>query len=494
MMEGFGVNTFRLVDAKGNWKLVKFHWKPRLGTWSLLWDEAQKLGGADPDFHRRDLWAAIERGEPVEYDLGVQVFDPPMAEGFGFDVLDATKLVPEELVPVTILGTMVLDENVSEFFAETEQVAFCPSHLVPGIDFSEDPLLQGRVFSYLDTQLSRLGGPNFHQIPVNRPRCPVHNFQRGGAMQMEIHHGRAAYEPGSLDDHGPRQSPERGFAGVLASTDGFAVRWRPESFGEHYGQARLFWVSQTEPEQRHIVDAFVFELSKVETPAIRSRMLGHLRLVDDALGQRVAEGLGMTGMVTAIEPAVPPPVTVNASPALSLYRRATPSIAGRVIGVLVTDGVDAGLLRVLESAAQAGGARIERVAPTIAGVHASTGVPVRVHHTVEGGPSLLFDAVVLAPAAERSTALASVPVVVGWVREAFVHLKAIGYTDAARVLLQAAGLHAMVGDDPGLVALESDPEAAEAEAPRSEGVDAFIRAAASHRIWSREPLVRPWPL
>jgi catalase len=473
MMEGFGVNTFRLVDAKGDWKFVKFHWKPRLGTYSLVWDEAVKLGGADPDYHRRDLWFAIERGETVEYDLGVQIFDPPMADRFGFDVLDATKVIPEELVPVTILGTMVLDENVSEFFAETEQVAFCPAHLVPGIDFSEDPLLQGRVFSYLDTQLSRLGSPNFHQIPVNRPRCPVHNFQRGGHMQMEVAAGRVAYEPSKLDAVGPRESPDEGFASVPAGTEGFKVRWRPESFAEHYGQARMFWSSQTAVEQIHIVNAFVFELSKVETFAIRARMLGHLTRVDQELGARVAEGLGMTAQAITPPAAVPPPGKVEESPALSLYARAIPSIAGRVIGLLTTDGVDAGLLRELQDAAKAGGARVEVVAPTIEGVLASDGQPVKVHHTVEGGPSVLFDAVVLAPTVGRATWLGGNPAAVEWVRNAFVHLKAIGYTDAAHALLQAAGLDGELGD-PGLVALETA------------GVDAFIQAASGHRIWSRE--------
>lgn len=473
MMEGFGVNTFRLVDKRGDWKLVKFHWKPRLGTYSLVWDEAVKLGGADPDYHRRDLWNAIARGEAVEYDLGVQVFDPPTAETFGFDVLDATKLVPEELVPVTILGTMVLDENVDEFFAETEQVAFCPSHLVPGIDFSEDPLLQGRVFSYLDTQLSRLGSPNFHQIPVNRPRCPVHNFQRGGHMQMAVHTGRAAHEPSLLDQSGPRESPERGFSSVPASTEGFKVRWRPESFAEHYGQARMFWLSQTDPEQRHIVSAFVFELSKVESPEIRARILGHLALVDTELSRGVAEGLGMAGMAATIEPAVPPPTSVERSPALSLYRRNVPSIAGRRIGVLVTDGVDAAIVRAVEDAARAGGARVELVGPTIGGVRASTGIPLKVHHTVEGGPSVLFDAVVVAPTAERADALTANPAAIEWVRTAFVHLKAIGYTNAAQGLLQAAGLDRVTGD-PGLVAIEVD------------GVEAFVDVASTHRIWSRE--------
>jgi len=474
MMEGFGVHTFRLVDRKGDWKLVKFHWKPRLGTYSLVWDEALKLGGADPDYHRRDLWNAIARGEPAEFDLGVQVFDPPTAEGFGFDVLDATKLVPEELVPVTILGTMTLDENVSEFFAETEQVAFCPAHLVPGIDFSEDPLLQGRLFSYLDTQLSRLGGSNFHQIPVNRPRCPVHNLQRGGFMQMAIHRGRSAHEPSALDSSGPREAPDRGFSNVPVSAEGFKVRWRPESFAEHYGQARMFWISQTEIEQRHIVDAFVFELSKVETLTVQARMLGHLALVDRELSQRVAEGLGMAGVATVVDPPVVPPATVEPSPALSLYRRAVPSIAGRVIGVLATDGIDAAILRGVEDAARAGGARMELVAPRIAGVRASTGVPLKVHHIVAGGPSLLFDAVVLAPTAAGVGALASQPAAVEWVRNAFVHLKAIGYTEAAQGLLAAAGIDRAAGH-PGLVPLEVD------------GVEAFIDAASQHRIWSREP-------
>ena len=474
MMEGFGVNTFRLVDRKGDWRLVKFHWKPRLGTASLVWDEAVKLGGADPDFHRRDLWNAIERGEHVEYDLGVQVFDPPQAEGFGFDVLDATKLVPEELVPVTILGTMVLDQNVDEFFAQTEQVAFCPANLVPGIDFSEDPLLQGRVFSYLDTQLTRLGGPNFSQIPVNRPQCPVHNFQRGGFMQMDVAQGRVAYEPSGLDPDGPREAPDAGFRHVPATTEGYVIRWRPESFAEHYGQARLFWISQTEPEQRHIVEAFTFELSKVEAVSIRAQILGHLQLVHPELAEGVAEGLGMTGQAARVEPAVPPADPGPPSPALSLYRNRTDSLAGRVIGVLVTDGVDAALLRELEHAAQAHRARVEVVAPTIEGIRTSDGSAVKVHHTVHGGPSVLFDAVVVIPAATAAS-LADEPAAVQWVRDAFVHLKAIGHIASAIDLLRAAGIAGRAKNgEPGLIALEQ------------QGIDELVSAAAQHRIWSRE--------
>src|SRR3984957_19078260 len=272
MIEGFGIHTFRLVDAKGASTFVKFHWRPKLGLQSVLWDEAVKINGADNDYHRRDMWDAISSGNFPEWDLCLQLFTEEEANGFDFDVLDPTKLIPEEMVPLKKVGRMVLDRMPDNFFAETEQVAFCPANIVPGIDFSNDPLLHGRLFSYLDTQLSRLGGPNFQQIPINAPKCPMHNFQRDGHMQTAVPAGRVAYEPNSLAPDGPRESPSRGFRTFPRSEGGGALRVRPEAFADHYSQARLFYVSQTESEQNHIVSALVFELSKVETPAIRLRV------------------------------------------------------------------------------------------------------------------------------------------------------------------------------------------------------------------------------
>ncbi len=275
MMEGFGVHTFRLVDGKGRSTFVKFHWRPKLGAQSVVWDEAVKISAADPDFHRRDLWQTINAGGTVEFELSIQAFTEEEANGFGFDVLDPTKLVPEELVPLKPVGRMVLDRNPDNFFAETEQVAFCVANVVPGIDFTNDPLMQGRLFSYLDTQLKRLGGPNFHQIPINAPKCPFANNQRDGHMQMQVPKGRVNYEPNSLAPAGPRETPTRGFASFPAKKTGNKLRVRPESFADHYSQARLFFASQTPPEQDHIVAALLFELSKVQTPAIRERVVSH---------------------------------------------------------------------------------------------------------------------------------------------------------------------------------------------------------------------------
>jgi catalase len=276
MMEGFGIHTFRLINDAGDAHFVKFHWRPKLGNSSVLWDEAVKIQGADPDFHRRDLWDSIAAGAFPEWELGLQIFDEATAEKFEFDVLDATKVIPEEFVPVQMVGKMVLDRNPENFFAETEQVAFCPSHLVPGLDFSEDPLLQGRLFSYLDTQMSRLGGPNFHQLPVNAPKCPFHSLQRDGIHQMSLQKGRVAYEPNSLDAEGPRESIDRGFQSSARAVTGATVRARPESFSDHYSQARLFYKSITPPEQKHLANALTFELGKLEVEAIRLRMLGTL--------------------------------------------------------------------------------------------------------------------------------------------------------------------------------------------------------------------------
>jgi catalase len=295
MMEGFGVNTFRLVDASGGTNFVKFHWRPVLGTAAVLWDEAVKISGADPDFHRRDLYESIESGKFPEFELGFQIIDQETADDLPFDVLDATKLIPEEVVPIEMVGKMVLDRNPDNFFAETEQVAFCPSHVVPGIDFSEDPLLQGRLFSYLDTQLSRLGSSNFHELPINRPKCPFANLQRDGHMQMQVPTGRGNYEPNSIDPVGPRETPAAGFHTAPIATEASKVRLRSESFKDHYSQARLFYRSVTPQEQKHIAQALTFELSKVDITEIRQRMLGHLDVIDEDLGSTVAEELGMSG-------------------------------------------------------------------------------------------------------------------------------------------------------------------------------------------------------
>ena len=345
MMEGFGVHTFRLINAKGAATFVKFHWRPKLGSQSVVWDEALKINGADPDFHRRDVWHAIERGDFPEWELSVQLFDQEFADKFDFDVLDATKIIPEEQVPLRPVGRMVLDRNVDNFFAETEQVAFCTANVVPGIDFSNDPLLQGRNFSYLDTQLKRLGGPNFHQIPVNAPRCPMANFQRDGHMQMRVPKGRVSYEPNSLSKDGPRENPEAGFATFPQPLDGQKVRHRSETFADHFSQARLFFDSQTEPEQNHIVSALIFELSKVETVAVRGALLAQLANIKPELAARVATGLGYRQPVEPAPAARPTRTDLKPSPALSILAKAPKTLQGRKVGILVDDGTDGALVQ-----------------------------------------------------------------------------------------------------------------------------------------------------
>ncbi len=342
-MEGFGVHSFRLVDHDGRSRFVKFHWKPAQGLQSVLWNEAVKINGADPDFHRRDLWDAIQTGAFPEWELGVQVFDDEFADSFDFDVLDATKFIPEELVPVTPIGRMVLDRVVDNFFAETEQVAFCTQNVVPGIDFTNDPLLQGRNFSYLDTQLKRLGSPNFTHIPVNAPKCPVAHFQQDGHMAMSNPVGRINYEPNSAtgDMRGPREDPLGGFTSFPADESGAKQRVRSERFADHYSQARQFLISQTPNEQEHIVKAFVFELSKVEDPVIRTRMVANLRNVDEDFATAIADGLGLAELPAATTPARTPIADLPPSAALSIVNNGPVSFAGRKVGALVTDGTDA---------------------------------------------------------------------------------------------------------------------------------------------------------
>ncbi|QDO99040.1 catalase [Ferrovibrio terrae] len=473
MMEGFGVHTFRFVNEKGNSTFVKFHWRPTIGSTSLIWDEAVKLAGADYDFHRRDLWNAIEAGDYPEFELGIQAFDEKTANKLGFDVLDPTKVIPEEIIPLQMIGKLVLDRNPDNFFAETEQVAFHPGHVVPGIDFTNDPLLQGRLFSYIDTQLSRLGGPNFHEIEINKPVCPMRNFQRDGLMRMAVAKGRVNYEPNSLGADTPRETPT-GFASFPEPSDGPKLRQRPESFADHYSHARLFWLSMTRPEQQHIVSAFAFELAKVETIAIRRRVLGRLKLVHADLCNGVEAALGMEGEAETLQPAVAAK-TMKISKALSLIAKAQPTIKGRKIGVLVTDGADAKLLKAVQDAAHGEGAMVEIVAPKIGGTKLGNGSTVVANHTISGGPSVLFDAVVLLPSADGVKKLVREAGAVAWVHDAFSHLKVIGNVAAAKPLMDKAG----VEPDDGIVALEG-----------AGGTKAFIAAAKQHRIWDREPKLR----
>ena len=351
-MEGFGVHTFRLVNAKGKSTFVKFHWKPRLGMQSVVWNEAVKINGADPDFHRRDLWQAIHSGRFPEWELGLQLFDEKFADEFPFDVLDATKLIPEEQIPVRKVGRLVLDRCVDNFFAETEQVAFCTNNVVPGIDFSNDPLLQGRNFSYLDTQLKRLGGPNFTNLPVNAPKCPFRTLQQDGHMALVNPKSRVNYEPNSLagPEAGPREDPSTGFHSFSSVEEGPKLRIRAESFADHYSQTRQFYISQTPVEQNHIADAFTFELSKVENPAIRARIVSHLLNVDGGLAEKVAKGLGFQNMPKRAEPAIPTRTDLEPSPALSILLNRPTKFEGRKVGALVTDRINSDLITALKKA------------------------------------------------------------------------------------------------------------------------------------------------
>ncbi len=473
-MEGFGVHTFRLLDAAGKSTFVKFHWKPKQGLQSVVWNEAVKINGADPDFHRRDLWDAINSGDFPEWELGVQLFDDAFADSFDFDVLDATKLIPEELVPIRIVGRLVLDRVVDNFFAETEQVAFCTQNVPPGIDFSNDPLLQGRNFSYLDTQIKRLGSPNFTHIPINAPKCPMAHFQQDGHMAMRNPKGRANYEPNSwgATQGGPRQDPVRGFTSFAEVADGPKQRVRSESFADHYSQARQFFVSQTPIEQKHIGDALVFELSKVERPDIRARTVSHLLHIDATLAATVAHGLGLALPDPAV--AAREPITdLPPSDKLSIVKNGPASFKGRKLGILVTDGADAAIFKALIKAVDAEEAVYEVIAPKIAGVTLSDGTTVAAKHKIDGGPSVLFDAVAVLASAEGAALLSLDAAAKGFATDAFAHCKYIGISAEAKPLFAKAG----IADD-----LD------EACLPLADAGDAktFIAACRALRYWPRE--------
>ncbi len=473
-MEGFGVHTFRLVDAEGKSTFVKFHWKPKQGLQSVVWNEAVKINGADPDFHRRDLWEAINGGDFPEWELGVQLFNDAFADSFDFDVLDATKLIPEELIPVRIVGRLVLDRVVDNFFAETEQVAFCTQNVPPGIDFSNDPLLQGRNFSYLDTQIKRLGSPNFTHIPINAPKCPMAHFQQDGHMAMRNPAGRVNYEPNSWGATlgGPREDPVRGFTSFAESADGPKQRVRSESFADHYSQARQFFVSQTPIEQKHIGDALVFELSKVERPDIRSRTVSHLLNIDAMLAATVASGLGLALPDPAVA-ARKPISDLPASDRLSIVKNGPQSFKGRKLGILLSDGADAAVFRALLKAVDAEGAVYEVIAPKIAGVTLSDGVTVAAKHKIDGGPSVLFDAVAILLSTEGGELLSGDAAAKDFATDAFAHCKYLGFSAEAQPIFVKAGL---VGDlDEACLPLT---KAADAKA--------FIEACRSLRYWPRE--------
>jgi len=472
MIEGFGVHTYRFINEKGESTFVKFHWRPKLGMQSVVWDEALKISGADPDFHRRDLWNAINEGSFPEWELAVQIFDDKFADQFEFDILDPTKLIPEEQLPLRVVGRMVLDRNVDNFFAETEQSAFCVRNVVPGIDFTNDPLLQGRIFSYLDTQITRLGGPNFQQIPVNAPKCPVMHMQRDGHMQISLQKGRVNYSPSSLQPDTPRQDPRRGLASFAEPMEGDKRRIRAESFADHFSQARQFFYSQTKPEQNHIVSAFIFELSKVETKEVRERMVGQLANVDPKIAERVAAGLGMQGAVAPVSTTVEVNDDLPPSAALSILAKAKNTLEGRKIGCLVADGTSAAVVAALRTAVKQAKADFAVIAPKIGGAQSADGKIIEADFQLAGGASVLFDAVFVAVSAKGCELLKNEAAAVGWVHEAFSHCKVIGATPEAQPLLDAAGVTADAG-----VLVGAQPQK-------------FVTTASKGRIWDREPTVR----
>jgi catalase len=485
-MQGFGVHTFRLVNAQGESRFVKFHWLPKAGTHSLVWDEAVKISGADPDFHRRDLWESIESGAYPEWELGLQIFTEEQAEAFTFDVLDATKIVPEELVPIRLVGKMVLNRNPDNFFAETEQVAFCTAHIVPGVDFTNDPLLAGRIHSYVDTQITRLGGPNFHEIPINAPVAQVHNNQRDGMHRQAIHRGKVAYEPNSLGGGCPFQTGKVGFVSMPEpmAPDAHKVRGKPEKFADHYTQARLFFKSQTPVEQQHIINAFRFELSRVHVPAVRERMVAGLRNVDEELAQAVGAGLGMRQLPEPLpkvrEEDVVPEVTT--SPALSLTARpGDGGIAGRRVAILIADGADAKPLQKLAARLLALGAVPRFVGSRLGVVDTAGGAQVEVDTTVEAMPAVLFDAVVISDGADAARLLGIDGRVLEFIKDQYRHCKPMLAFGAGATVLESARIPTTLvsGDaDPGLIlAKGKDTEPA---------AEAFITSLGKHRFYERE--------
>ena len=483
MMQGFGVHTFRLLNEQDKSTFVKFHWRPVAGTHSLDWDESVKISGADPDFHRRDLWEAIEAGAFPEWELSFQLFTEKQAEAFSFDVLDSTKLIPEELVPLTPVGKMVLDRNPDNFFAETEQVAFCAAHIVPGIDFSNDPLLAGRIHSYQDTQISRLGGPNFHEIPINAAVAQVHNNQRDGMHRQALNRGRVAYEPNSLAGGCPFQAGAAGFTSFREPIEADKVRGKPERFAEHYAQATLFYDSQTPIEKAHILRAFRFELTKVQVPAIRERVVAMLANVDLTLAKTLAAELGLD-MPKPLPKALKNPARpeVKISPALSLFARPGDGrIATRRIAILVADGVDGKAAQTLHQGLMEKGAVPRYIGPRLGNVETESGETLEVEVTLETMPSVLFDAVAVLGGEAAVATLAKLGHALEFLKDAYRHAKPILALGAAADLLENAGIPLVLpsgGPDPGLLIGKHEGAA--------KALPDFVKAIARHRHHERE--------
>jgi catalase len=495
MMEGFGVHTFRLINAKGESNFVKFHWKPLLGVHSVAWDEAQNISGKDPDFHRRDLWEAIEAGAFPEWEFGVQIIPEKDEHKFEFDLLDPTKIVPEELVPVQRIGKMTLNRNPDNFFAETEQVAFHVGHVVPGIDFTNDPLMQGRLFSYTDTQLIRLGGPNFHEIPINRPVVPVHNNQRDGHMRQQINAGRVSYHPNSLGGGCPFQAKmeEGGFASYPERIDSVKIRERSKSFFDHFSQARLFFNSQSDPEKNHLIDALSFELGKVETVAIRQRMVGILSQIDKSLAMAVAGNLGLQVPKKPEEPinhSIPAdgdpkkfqPVKVNnrleKSAALSMAGTIKNTIQTRKIALLAADGFDEPALMKMKKALEGEGAVTHVVAPKLGMITAENDREVVADQSFLTAASVLYDAVYVAGGDMCAANLEAEPNAIHFINEAYKHCKAIAAESSAMPVLEATYFSKKLQDkkrEDGVLIGDNKQLSAN-----------FIKAIAQHRFWDRE--------
>jgi catalase len=493
MMEGFGIHTFRLINDKGKSRFVKFHWKPVKGIHSLVWDEAQKIAGKDADFNRRDLWESIERGDFPEWELGLQIVEEKDEHKFGFDLLDPTKIIPEELVPVRRVGKMVLNRNPDNFFAETEQVAFHPGHIVPGIDFSNDPLLQGRLFSYIDTQIKRVG-PNFAQLPINRPTCPFSNNQRDGESQQIIHKGRVSYFPNSLANGCPAQSPEgmAAFSSHAEKMDGAKIRERSPSFADHFSQATLFWNSMATWEKEHIVAAFSFELNMVETPAVRERVLNELLAnVADELAEKVGERIGIAPKrrnPVGITPEASAPPTkqsrdaIKSSPALSMDRPPN-GIKGRKVAILAADGVDSREITQMKSALMTEGALCDVIAKFAGTIQGADGRPVVVSKAAPNAPSVIYDAVFV-PGGEASVAaLIAFPLAVDFVKEAYLHCKPIAAAGEGVQLLAKAQVP-IPSEEGKISSVQGVVTTARGDA--SSLAKAFIRAIAAHRHFDRK--------
>ncbi len=481
-MQGFGVHTFRLINAEGKSRFVKFHWRPTAGTCSLVWDEAQKLAGKDTDYHRRDLWEAIEMGDYPEWELGVQIIEEENEHDFDFDILDPTKLIPEEIVPITPLGKMTLNRNPDNFFAETEQVAFCPGHIVPGIDFSNDPLLQGRLFSYTDTQISRLGGPNFHELPINRPVAPFHNGQRDAQHRTVIDKGRASYEPNSIDGGWPKETPpaaqDGGFESYPERIDAIKIRQRSESFSDHFSQATLFFNSMSDHEKEHIIAAYSFELGKVEREFIRAREVNEiLANIDLELAKRVAANLGLPapgkGTVEARK------TSFDHSPSLSQANLLPENIKTRKVAILAANGVDGAAIDAMKKALAAEGAHAKLLGATSAPVKTADGKMLPVDASMEGMPSVIFDAVFVPGGAASVKALSGDGVALHYLLEAYKHLKAIALHGEAKQLQDLLKLEA----DDGLLQGKDVPALTKP----------FFAAIGQHRVWAREPKAKAIP-